>query len=219
MRSFVSIAIGLILFHNTATAQSSSLTGTATRSDDATGVIGATTTMPHEFIPMTESEGFRLYLRRAFGPVAIGRAAFAGAIAQSTDSPKEWRGGAEAYGKRVGNSLATHIIAKSLEYGTAELLREDNRYIRSGETGLWKRTKHAVGAAFVARDRGGREHFAYSRFGGVAGGAFISRIWQPRSSNGAGDAATNFGFGMANDIGGNFIHEFWPARKDVQKTH
>jgi len=223
MRSFVLIAFGLIVLQNTAAAQANpgtSLAETAPSIEPATGVIGETSAgIPHEFTPLTESERLRLYLRRAFGPAAIAWAAAAGGIAQSTDTPKEWRRGADGYGKRVGNSMATHIIDKTLEYGASELLREDNRYIRSDETGFGKRVKHAVGAAFVARNEGGRRHFAYSRFGGAAGSAFISRLWQPHSTNSSGDGAVTFGVIIATGIGGNFLHEFWPARKDAPKPH
>jgi hypothetical protein len=223
MRSFLFIAFGLIVLQNTAAAQANpdtSLAETAPPVEPVTGVIGATgAEIPHEFTPLTESERLRLYLRRAFGPAGIIRAAAGGGIGQATDSPKEWRGGAEAYGKRVGNSLATHIIGKTFEYGMSELLREDNRYIPSDEVGFLSRAKHAVGAAFVARNEEGRGHFAFSRFGGAASSAFISRIWQPHSTNSAGDAAVTFGLLMANDIAGNFIHEFWRGRKDAPKQH
>jgi hypothetical protein len=223
MRNFLFIAFGLIVLQDTAAAQTNpgtSLAETAPPIETATGVIGATSDeIPHEFTPLTESEKLRLYLRRAFGPAAIARAAAAGGIAQSTNTPKEWRRGADGYGKRVGTSMATHIIDKTLEYGASELLREDNRYIRSGEGGFGKRVNHAFGAVFVARNEGGRGHFAYSRFGGAAGAAFISRLWQPHSTNSAGDAAVTFGVIMATDIVGNFLHEFWPARKDVPRIH
>jgi hypothetical protein len=65
-------------------------------------------------------------------------------------------------------------------------------------------------SVFVARNDAGGEHFAYSRFGGAAGSAFISRIWQPRSSNSSGDAATSFGIGIASDMGSNLFREFRP---------
>jgi hypothetical protein len=200
MRNLAWIALGLALLPNPAVAQE-------------TGVIGerAIGTTP-EYTPLTESEKLRLFIRRAVGPVAIARAAAGGGFAQASGTPKEWRGGAEAYGKRVGNSLATHIVAKSIEYGGSELLREDNRYMRSGETAFGKRLKHVVGSTFIARNEAGREHFAYSRFGGAAGSAFISRIWQPHSTNSSGDAAVTFGITMATDIAGNFLHEFWGGR-------
>jgi hypothetical protein len=49
--------------------------------------------------------------------------------------------------------------------------------------------------------------------------SFISRIWQPRSTNGAGDAAVNFGTTVAIDVGLNVLREFWPDFTRHVKKH
>ncbi len=69
-----------------------------------------------------------------------------------------------------------------------------------------------VASVFVARNDAGQEHFAYSRFGSVIGSSFISRLWQPRSTNSSGDAAVSFGLTMVSDMGWNFFREFGPKR-------
>jgi hypothetical protein len=173
---------------------------------------GAGAKLTEDYAPLTASERWRLYFRSTFGPGAILRAAASGGVAQATNTPKEWHGGAEAYGERVGNSFAEHIIRKTLESGAAAALHEDNRYFRSTETGVWKRSKHILASLFVARNQVGQEHFAYSRFGGAAGAAFISRIWQPHSKNTSGDAAVNFGLTMGVDLGWHAWKEFAPKR-------
>jgi hypothetical protein len=178
-----------------------------------TGVIGADTTINQPtYAPLTASERWRMYIISAFGPEAIVRAAAAGGIDQWKDTPKEWREGSEAFGERFGTSLAEHVIFKTLESGAAAALHEDNRYYRSTDTGVGKRLKHAVGAVFVAHTEAGGEHFAFSRFGGAIGSAFISREWQPRSTNSSGDAAVTFGITMAVEMGWNVFKEFRPKR-------
>jgi hypothetical protein len=163
-----------------------------------------------EYVPMTSSERARKYILGAFGPGAILRAAASGGIDQWKNSPKEWGGGPEAYGDRFGSALAKHVIREALEYGGSLALHEDNRYFRSTDTGFFKRSKHAVASIFVARNEAGGEHFAYSRFGSVAGSSFISRLWQPNSTNTAGDAAVSFGLTMVTDMGWNLFKEFAP---------
>ena len=121
-------------------------------------------------IPLTPRERLRRYLKSTYGPEAFLRAAAGSGISQWTDTPKEWKQGWEAYGERFGNAFAKHTIDKTLESGAAAILHEDNRYYRLGEAGMWKRTRHAIGSAFVARNDAGGEHFAYSRFGGALGG-------------------------------------------------
>jgi hypothetical protein len=98
-------------------------------------------------------------------------------------------------------------------------LHEDNRYIRSSDHGFWKRSKYAIGSTFVARNDAGRKHFAYSRVGAAAGSSFISRVWQPRSANSAGDGAVSFGISMATDVGGNVFREFLPDLKSKFRKH
>jgi hypothetical protein len=217
MRNITVIALGWMLWQNAASAQTNNVVTTPAENpvpnDGPSGVVGATgDALPPEYKPLTASERWRLYFMSAFGPAAIARAAASGGIAQWTNTPKEWRGGAKAYGERFGNAYAEHIIRKTLEAPAAAILHEDNRYFRSTETGFWRRSKHAVGSIFVARNEAGREHFAYSRFGGALGSAFISRIWQPPSKNTSGDAAEYFGITMAADIGWNVFREFRPRR-------
>ncbi|MGE5195402.1 MAG: hypothetical protein ACM3U2_23155 [Deltaproteobacteria bacterium] len=217
MRTLTFLISGLLCWQVAALAQT---TKDGTAPDDRprnnpakTGVLSiAAATNESTYAPLTASERWRQYLVSAYGPGAILRAAAAAGISQWNDTPKEWKQGGEAYGERFGNSLAEHVIRKTLESGGAALLHEDNRYFKSTDTGFWKRTKHAVASAFVARNVAGREHFAYSRFGAALGASFISRTWQPPSETTAGDAADNFGLTMAVDIGWNVFREFCPKR-------
>ena len=213
MNRFAMIALCVMFWHNAASAQKND-NQTPQSADRETGVVGAPTgKLKPEYVPLTASERWRLYFRSAFGPVAVLRATAAAGITQWTDTPKEWGGGAEAFGERVGNSFAKHVIRKTLESGAAAALHEDNRYVYSTDTGVWKRTKHVVASVFTARNEAGQEHFAYTRFGGALGASFISRIWQPRSENSSGDAAVNFGITIATDLGWNAFKEFRPKHR------
>jgi hypothetical protein len=166
-----------------------------------------------EFEPMTRSERFRDYLSSLVDGQAIFVAAASAGIRQAEDVPREWRGGAEGYGYRIGNSFAQEVIRRTLQHGAAAVLREDNRYFASGEQGFFRRTKYAVRSTFLARHDNGRQYLSFSRFGGAAGSAFISRIWQPHSTNSAGDGAVSFGFAIGTDVGFNVLREFWPDVK------
>jgi hypothetical protein len=144
---------------------------------------------------------------------SIVRAATSGGIAQAKGTPKEWGGGAEGFGERVGNAYAEHVIHRTLQYGISAALHEDNRYFVSGQTGFFRRTKYAVMSTLLARHDNGSQSFSISRIGSAAGSAFISRAWQPRSTTSAGDGAESFGITMAYDLGFNVFREFWPDMK------
>jgi hypothetical protein len=173
-----------------------------------TGMIGSVAGMPREYTPQTSSERIRSYVTGTFGPVAVGSAILSGSISQAEVTPKEWGGGAEAFGERVGNAYARHVIRKTLEFGGASLLHEDNRYLPSLESGFGKRTLYALRSTFVAHDYAGHEHPAYSRFAGALGGSFIATIWAPRSISSSGDALVSFGISVATAAGFNVVKEF-----------
>jgi len=160
---------------------------------------------------MTRSERFRDYLIRVAGPQPFITAAAAAGISQAEGTPKEWAGGAEGYGKRIGSAFAQHFIRGTLEYGVSAALHEDNRYFVSGQTGFFRRTKYAIVSTLLARHDNGDQSFSFSRIGSAAGATFISRAWQPRSTTSAGDGAVSFGISVGSDIGFNIFREFWPG--------
>ena len=173
----------------------------------------APTNTPNDFAPMTRSERLSNYLVGLGNYEGILFSAASGGIQQAEGTPKEWGGGAAAYGDRFGSSFAQHVIRRTLTYGLSSALHEDNRYFVSHETGFFRRTKYAIKSTFLARHDNGSQFFSFSRIGGAAGAAFISREWQPPSTTSAGDGATSFGISMASDIGFNVFREFWPDMK------
>ena len=166
-----------------------------------------------EFTPMTRSERFRNYLTATFGPNSLATSVTRAGLDQLRDSPREWGQGSGAFADRLGNAYAKHIIRRTLEFGGTSVLHQDDRYFRSGETGIWRRTKYAVASTFLARRDDGRRTFACARIGSAAGVAFISRAWQPPSTTDSNHAASNFGFIVATDLGTNVFREFWPDLK------
>jgi hypothetical protein len=163
-----------------------------------------------EFSPMTRSERFRHYLTGLVDTESIFRAAASAGLKQAGNTPHEWGQGAEAYGERFGDAFAQHMIRRTLQYGVASALHEDNRYFLSGESGFFHRAKYAVKSTFLARHDNGDQYLSVSRLGGAAGAAFISRTWHPGSTNSAGDGAVGFGISIGGDVGFNLIREFWP---------
>ena len=168
---------------------------------------------PPQFTPMTRSERFSNYLGSVASYGSIIRAAAAAGIQQANGTPKEWGGGAAGYGDRVGDAYAYNVINRTLQYGISAALHEDNRYFVSDQTGFFRRTKYAIRSTLLARHDNGSQSISFSRFGGAAGAAFISRSWQPRSTTTAGDGAVSFGLTISADVGFNVFREFWPDLK------
>ena len=202
-QTMITIAACVLAAAGTATAQDSDGTNMPVVSSAPPGV---------EFTPMTRSERVREYVKGTFWPGSFVTAAARAGIDQAFDRPKEW-GGADGFGKRLGNVYGKHVIRQTLQFGASAALHEDDRYLASGQKGFWSRTRYAIASTFLARRDNGDRCFALARMGGAAGSAFISRAWQPASTSGMGSAASSFGFTIAGDLGSNIVKEFWPDLK------
>lgn len=166
--------------------------------------------LAEDFVPMSRTERLGYALRTTFGPQPVLFSAISAAETQWKGNPKEWGQGAEGYGRRFGSSYATRIINNTIQHSAALVFHEDNRYFASGEEGVGRRLRYAVSSAFLARHDDGSRHVSISALGGAVGGAFISRAWQPPTTNTSGDAAVSFGVSMATRIGLNVFREFAP---------
>jgi hypothetical protein len=180
---------------------------------DGASDMDNTSPPPAQFSPLTSHERLGNYVSGLGSLEAVVRSAASAGIAQAGGTPKEWGGGAEGFGYRIGNAFAQHVIRDTVQYGISATLHEDNRYFVSGETGFFRRTKYALRSTFLARHDNGSQSFSFSRIGGAASTAFISRAWQPTSKTTAGDGAVVFGFSMMTDIGFNVAREFLPDLK------
>jgi len=164
-----------------------------------------------QFKPLTPKERLKVYAKDLLSPFHFFLAGFSAGITQLQDSPKAWGLGAQGYGLRFANYYGEATIASVLQMTGEDLLHEDNLYYGSGEHGVWKRLKYAVASSVLARSNDGTQHFSVSQVGSTAASSFISRIWQPRSNDSAGDGAVNFGINMASNAGVNVVREFLPG--------
>jgi hypothetical protein len=163
-----------------------------------------------QFKPMTQPERNRLYIKTMVNPLGFAKAGLSAGIDQWNDKPEEWEQGASGYGKRYANILGQYSIKRTVTFGLASVLHEDNRYFNSGKTGFWPRTEYALSSGILARHDDGTRRISVSQLGGVAAGAFLSRFWQPPSQHSAGDGAVSFGISMASNIGFSVAKEFIP---------
>jgi hypothetical protein len=170
--------------------------------------------------PMTQSERTHLYVKTMINPIGYFKVAFSAGIDQANDKPPEWGQGASGYGKRFGNIFGQYTIQRTTTFGLSSAFHEDNRYFNSGKTGFWPRTRYALSSGLLARHDDGTRHISVSEIGGVAAGAFISRLWQPPSQSSAGDGAVSFGISMASNIGFSVAKEFLPdIGRAIAKKH
>jgi hypothetical protein len=163
-----------------------------------------------DFRPLTQSERTDTYLKTLWNPIGYLKAGFSAGLDQFNDKPSEWEQGASGYGKRYANIIGQYTIQRTVTFGLSSALHEDNRYFNSGKEGFWPRTGYAMASGVLARSDDGSRHLSASQIGGVAAGAFVSRLWQPSSQHSLGDGAVSFGISMATNVGFGVVKEFLP---------
>jgi hypothetical protein len=127
-----------------------------------------------DFHPLTQRERTSLYFRTMVNPLGYVKAVFSAGIDQWKDKPEEWEQGASGYGKRFVNVLGQYSIQRTVTFGIASGLHEDNRYFNSGAKSFWTRTAYAMSSSLLARKGDGSRHPSISQLG-VAAAAFLSR--------------------------------------------
>jgi len=173
-----------------------------------------------DFQPLSQEERTQLYLKTLVNPLSYIKAGLSAGIDHWNDKPEEWEQGASGYGKRFANILGQDSIRRATEFGLGSALHEDNRYFNSGRKGLWSRTVYAVESSILARRDDGSRTFSFSQVGGVAAGAFLSRLWQPPSQHSLGDGAVSFGITMGSNTAFSVVKEFLPdIGRAIQNKH
>lgn len=162
------------------------------------------------YTPMTANDRWRDYLKRTISPRSFLTSAASAGWGQLRERPHEWKEGGEGYGFRYASSFGEHIVRETLMFGAASAFGEDNRYIRSGESGAKARVEYAVKNTFMARHADGTRHISKSRIVAFAGAALVSRLWQPHSTRSFRSAAVNLATSLSLSTGFEVAREFWP---------
>jgi hypothetical protein len=215
LRSRITASAGLTLLLASAVfaqqANNDGGDGTGSASTSASAGKESWVRQAEDFVPMTRSERLAHYEYSLFGPQAFLYAVSQAGLNQLRATPQEWGQGAEGYGRRYGSAYAQHIIGATVGNGIALALHEDNRYFKSGKTGIG-RLGYAIASSLLARHDDGSRFISFSAIGGTAAGAFISRTWQPPSTTSMGSGAVSFGMAMGYRTGLNIVREFLPKR-------
>jgi len=178
--------------------------------DTPSTVTGAPLAQPGQlYTRPTEKTKLRNYLFDAFGPYPMVGAALTAGFGQMSNSPPEWKQGAEGYSKRFGSDFAISAISNTARYALAQAFKEDTLYYRCDCKGVLPRLKHAVVSTFTAR-RGDDGHLVFSIPGVVgpyAGTMAAVYGWYPGRYD-AKDALRMGNYNLLAQVGGNIALEF-----------
>jgi hypothetical protein len=159
---------------------------------------------------LTFGERVKIYERSFIAPESLIGPALGAGVGQWRDTPPEWGQGAGAYGIRFASGFGRSVISRTIAFGVAAADREDSRFVPSNETGIWRRTRHAVVGTFVSRTPNGGAMPAFSRFAGVYSAGFIANTWEPRSQDSTAHALERGSTALLSSVGWHVFEEFWP---------
>ena len=197
----------------TATIQQDNSASNSSTDDDAIDVP----VIPAQ--PLTFGERIKIYERSYIHPENLIGPALGAGVGQWRDTPPEWGQGADAYGIRFASGFGRSVISRTIAFGVAAVDREDPRFVPSNESGIWRRTRHAIVGTFVSRTPTGGSMPAFSRFAGVYSAGFIANAWEPRSQNDTGHALARGSTALLSSVGWHVFEEFWPDIRGAFHRH
>jgi hypothetical protein len=165
------------------------------------------------FTRLTADDKFRIYTRGTFGPPAVILPVFGaglGMLNPPSKYPKEWKDGADGFGRLYGARVATITSRRTAGFLTDVALHEDPRYLRSTSTNAFARTVHALAFTIVDKRDSGQSTIAFGNFAAAAAGGFVGMGFLPDGWN----DATHAGQRAAGEFGtiavGHVVTEFEP---------
>lgn len=163
--------------------------------------------------PLTAKEKVSVYVHRTFGPPAFILPAFGASLSMLNSPshyPREWKDGAQAFGRLYGNTVATATARETASMLASVALHEDPRYRPSGSTNVLFRAFHALSYTVVDRTDSGRRTIAVSHFAGAAAGGLVGMAYLPAGFNDATHAQQRMAMQFATIAIHNLAAEFQP---------
>jgi hypothetical protein len=130
---------------------------------------------------LTFAERVKFYEKSFPEPESLLGPVLGAAVGQLRDTPPEWGSGPDGFGIRVASGLGRSLLSRTIALGVASADQEDSRFTPSGESGIWRRTRHAIVGTLVPRTSSGGSMPAFSRFAGAYGAGFMANYWEPPS--------------------------------------
>ncbi len=163
--------------------------------------------------PESVKRKFDTYVVRTFGPRALVSPAFSAALKMArppANYPREWRDGAEAFGRNYGDAFARKVTVETTRFGVSALLREDFRYRRDPNSRGFGRLTHAIGYTFVDSGDSGHRRLALANFSAAFAGGFVGNTYLPDGYNDASNGARRAGTHFAGFAVQNVLREYSP---------
>ncbi len=155
------------------------------------------------------NERFKRFVNSTIGPVTIAKNLGTAGIGTARNSPEEWGGQWEGFGRRFGSSMAKGAIKNGVMYGLDEAMKLDSGFYRSRDRSAGAKLKNALISPFTARTESGKRVVGIPRIAGsFTSGVIASTTWYPDRygvKDGLRSGAISLGFNAAFNVIKEFV--------------
>lgn len=149
------------------------------------------------------------YLKSMFGPYALARTVVGAGISTWRNSPEEWGGKWEGFGRRVASNFGRNAIRQSTTYVLDESFKLDSKFYRSQNRSFGAKVKNALISPFTARKASGKRVFGFPRIVGTYTASVVAaETWFPKRydyKDGLRNGTISLGFSAAFNLIKEFI--------------
>jgi hypothetical protein len=152
---------------------------------------------------------FKRYVNGMFGPVTLARSVGRAGIATWQNSPEEWGGQWEGFGKRLASSLGKNVIGRTTVYGLDEALKLDSHFYRSKKRDVGSKIRNALISPVTARNTRGKRVIGVPRIvGSYTSSIIAAEAWYPDRydwKDGVRSGTISFGISAAYNLFKEFV--------------
>lgn len=120
----------------------------------------------------------REYFNTTFSAKSVASAMFSAGASATFSRSDVWGDGFDRYSNRFAANMARQTIRRSIEFGAAALLQQEETFTPSLEESIGGRIRSALYHSFFVPGRNGNE-FAFPRLAAAVGTGFIVSNWHP----------------------------------------
>ncbi len=120
----------------------------------------------------------RLLYKKTFGPHYLTGAALTVIAVSNIHHSELWGQGTERYFNHFGGKVTRNAIQQSIEFGTAALLQQEQRFVPSTEDRVVRRVGSALYKSFFVPGHNGDE-LAFPRIAAAVGTSLLVEQWHP----------------------------------------
>jgi hypothetical protein len=176
--------------------------------DDSKTKTAATTTT-NGYVRPDRKKRQKDFIKSVFGPLTLARQVAGAGFSTWRNSPEEWGGKWEGFGRRVASNFGRNAIRQTTVYALDESFKLDSKFYRSQNRSFGAKVKNALISPFTARTASGKRVFGFPRVVGTYTASVIAaETWFPprfNYKNGLRSGTISLGLNAAFNLFKEFI--------------